>query len=283
MCYGGAMPMVETSAGTLAYDERGAGRTIVLLPSGAHSRRDYDELRERLPDRFRSVAIDWPGHGESGPPTGEGSAMAFADAAEEALAALAPEGAVVVGNSVGGFAAGRLAIRRPELVAGLVLVDSGGFAPRTPVVHAFCRLMGQPWFLRRFYPTFARRYMRAGTDADRRAEAAAVATTRSEPGLSVVCGLWRSFASPEHDLRRQAGEIAAPTLVAWGRRDPVIPLRTGRRIVDSVPGAELAVFDTGHVPYTGDPDGFAAALVPFADAAFVARPGGAEAPGATAS
>ncbi len=276
------MPTVETSAGTLAYDERGMGRTVVLLPSGAHSRRDYDELRERLPDRFRSVAIDWPGHGESGPPTGEASAMACADAAEEAVAALAPEGAVVVGNSVGGFAAGRLAIRRPELVAGLVLVDSGGFAPRTPVVQAFCGLMARPWFLRRFYPTFARRYMRAQTEADRRAEAAAVATARGEPGLAAVCGLWHSFASPEHDLRRQAGEIAAPTLVVWGRRDPVIPLRTGRRIAASIPAAKLVELETGHVPYTGDPDGFAAAVVPFADAAFAARPGAAEAPGAAA-
>ncbi|HVY96278.1 MAG TPA: alpha/beta hydrolase [Solirubrobacterales bacterium] len=275
------MPTVETRAGTLAYDELGAGRALVLLPSGAHSRRDYDELRQRLPDRFRSIAIDWPGHGESGPPSGGASAMAFADAAEEAVAALAPEGAVVVGNSVGGFAAGRLAIRRPDLVAGLVLVDSGGFAPRTPVVHAFCGLMSRPWFLRRFYPTFARRYMRARTEADRRAEEAAVATTRGEPGLSAVCGLWRSFASPEHDLRRRAGEIAAPTLVVWGRRDPVIPLRVGRRIAGSIAGAELLVLETGHVPYTGDPGGFAAALARFADAAFAARPGAAGARGAT--
>ena len=58
--------------------------------------------------------------------------MRFADVAEELVERLAPEGAVVVGNSVGGFAAGRLAIRRPELVRGLVLVDSGGFLGRRP-------------------------------------------------------------------------------------------------------------------------------------------------------
>lgn len=271
------MPSLETSGGTIAYDERGEGAAVVLLPSGAHSRRDFDELRERLPGRFRSVAVDWPGHGESPAAPHPASAMAFADAAEEAVAALAPEGAIVLGNSVGGFAAGRLAIRRPDLVAGLVLVDSGGFAPRTPVVHAFCRLMARPWFLRRFYPTFARRYMRAGSDADRRAEAMAVAMTRRQPGLDTVCQLWRGFASPEHDLRGQAGGIAAPTLVAWGRRDPVIPLRTGRRIAASIPGATLVEFDTGHVPHVSDPDGFAAALVPFADAAFAKAGSGAAA------
>jgi pimeloyl-ACP methyl ester carboxylesterase len=262
------MPSLETSAGTVAYDERGEGEPVVLLPSGAHSRHDYDELRALLAERFSTVALDWPGHGGSPAGPDPASAMGFADAAEALVAAVAPQGAVVVGNSVGGFAAGRLAIRRPELVRGLVLVDSGGFAPRTPVVHAFCRLMSQPWFLRRIYPTFARRYMRPRTEADRRALAAAVATTRGEPGLRSVCQLWRSFASPEHDLREGAPGIEAPTLVVWGRRDPVIPARVGRRVAATIQGARLAVLDSGHVPYTSDPEGFAAELVPFVEAAF---------------
>jgi pimeloyl-ACP methyl ester carboxylesterase len=277
------MPTLKTPAGTVAYDERGEGATVVLLPSGAHSRHDYDELRELLSGRFRTVALDWPGHGDSPGGADPASAMGFADAAEALVAAVAPEGAVVVGNSVGGFAAGRLAIRRPELVRGLVLVDSGGFAPRTPVVHAFCRLMAQPWFLRGIYPTFARRYMRPSTDADRRALAAAVATTREEPGLRTVSQLWRSFASPEHDLREGAPGIAAPTLVVWGRRDPVIPLRIGRRIGASIPGARLAAFDTGHVPQTGDPEGFAAELVPFAEAAFAEMASGVASSGPAAA
>lgn len=262
------MPTLETPAGTVAYEEHGSGETIVLLPSGAHDRHDYDALVALLPDRFRTVSVDWPGHGESPAGPDPASAMGFADAAEALVAAVAPEGAVVVGNSVGGFAAGRLAIRRPELVRGLVLIDSGGFAPRTPIVHLFCRLMGKPGFLRRIYPTFARRYMRPRTEADRRTLEAAIATTRGEPGLRTVSQLWRSFASPQHDLRREAGAIAAPTLVVWGRRDPVIPLRIGRRIAATIPGACLVEFDTGHVPQTGDPEGFAAELVPFAEAAF---------------
>src|ERR1700742_1473810 len=100
------MPSLETPAGTIAYDERGEGDTIVLLPSGAHSRRDYDELRALLADRFRTVALDWPGHGESPAGSEPTSAMVCADAAEALVAAVAPQGAVVVGNSVGGFAAG---------------------------------------------------------------------------------------------------------------------------------------------------------------------------------
>jgi len=259
--------MLETSAGPLAYDSRGEGETIVMLPAGAHSRRDFDELRDLLPPRFRTVAVDWPGHGDSPPGEGPYDAMRFADLAEEIVAGLAPEGAIVLGNSVGGFAAARLAIRRPELVRGLIVVDGGGFDGAPPQARLFCALMSRPGFLRRVYPSFSKRYMRPRTEADRRARAAAIATTRGEPGLGVVAGLWGSFASPEHDLRAEAATIAAPTLLVWGRRDAVIPLRVGRRAAESIPGARLVTLETGHVPHTGDPSGFAAALVPFADAA----------------
>ncbi len=262
------MPLLETSTGPVVYDEQGDGQPVVLLPSGAHDRHDYDDLRALLPSRFRTISLDWPGHGESPPGEGPASAMRFADVAEELVERVAPDGAVVLGNSVGGFAAARMAIRRPELVKGLTIVDGGGFAGRGVQVRAFCALMSRPWFLRRIYPRFSSFYMRSRTDADRRVRDVGVATTRQDPGLQAVCELWRSFASPEHDLRAQAPSISAPTLLVWGRRDPVIPLRIGRKAAAAIPGAELVVLDTGHVPHASDPEGFAAHLVPFADAAF---------------
>ncbi len=187
----------------------------------------------------------------------------LATVAEESLAALAPGGAVVLGNSVGGFAATRLAIRRPELVRGLVIVDGGGFQAHTAQVRLFCSLMARPRFLRAIYPVFSASYMRSRTDADRRARALSVATTRREDGARAVSELWRSFVSPEHDLRAAAPSIAAPTLIVWGRRDPVIPLRTGREIERLIPGSRLAALDTGHVPHTSDPEGFAQELLGF--------------------
>ncbi len=107
--------------------------------------------------------------------------MRLADVAEQAVERLAPDGAIVLGNSVGGFSAARLAIRRPELVRGLVIVDGGGFVGRPPHVRAFCALMARPRFLRAIYPAFSSRYMRARTDADRRARDTGVRTTRAGP------------------------------------------------------------------------------------------------------
>src|ERR1700760_1080183 len=98
---------IDTTTGRIAYDaqgpEPGPGDPppLVLLASGAHDRRDGDELRAELDD-LRTIALDWPAHGDS-PAAAEASAMQFADVAEEAVARLAPDGAILVGNSVGGF------------------------------------------------------------------------------------------------------------------------------------------------------------------------------------
>lgn len=74
--------------------------------------------------------------------------------------------------------------------------------------------MAQPRFLRAICPWFANRYMRPQGEADRRVRDVGIATTRRNPGLAAVSRQWRSFSSPEHDLRQEAASIRAPTLVA---------------------------------------------------------------------
>jgi pimeloyl-ACP methyl ester carboxylesterase len=248
----------------LQHTVEGDGPAIVLLPSGAHTTRDYDRVKPALLEHGRVIGVEWPVEGP-------GSATLFADAVEATVARVAPEGAVVIGNSIGGFSAARLALRRPELVTGLVFVDGGGFLPPSLQARVFCSLMGRPWFLRAIYPAFARRYMRARGDFDREVGQRATAMARDERTSRTLAGLWKSFAGPEHDLRDQVGDIRVPTLVVWGRHDPVIPLKTGEWIASNVPNAELVVLDTGHVPHANDPGAFAAAVVPFVERTLTRR------------
>ena len=263
-----------TSAGEIAYDARGSGPAVVLLPSGAHRRRDYDELRDLLPECFRSIGVDWPAHGESAAGSGAADEPALTRMVEEILDQLAPEGAVLVGNSIGGNVAARLAIRRPALVRGLMLIDGGGFEASRLPSRVFCALMSRPWFVRLVYPGFSWWYMRSRTGADHRARADAIATTRTAAGRKAVARMWRSFMLPEHDLRGRAGQITAPTVVVWGRRDPVLPLEAAGTAHDLIPGSRLVVLDSGHSPHTSDPEAVAAQLVALLDAAFpAAMPG----------
>lgn len=248
---------LSLAAGTVAYDERGSGPKVVLLPSGGHDRSDYDELRARL-DGVTTIAMDWPGHGDAPAPTQPGSVTAWADVAEQFVAHVAPEGAIVAGNSIGGFSAGRLAARRPELVAGLAIIDGGGWDPPNVAAKTFCALMGRRRFLAAIYPRFSATYMRARTDADRRARQRAIANTRKPETLRSLSGLWASFPTAAHDLTQRP--ITVPTTIIWGLHDPVIPVAVGRRAAQQISGAALVEVDAGHAPHTTDPDAVARAL-----------------------
>jgi pimeloyl-ACP methyl ester carboxylesterase len=259
------MPTIHTRAGRVAYSETGSGPPVLLLHATLHDRRDFDPILETLARRYRIIAVDWPGHGDSDPvdPAVEPSAPLFADVLEDVVDGLGLSKAVLIGNSVGGFAAARLAINRPECVAGLVLVNTGGFIPLSPVTRAFCRVIGSRAFVRFGAPLFIRGYMKAKTDNDRKIVSRAIATTKTAEGIRTETGLWRSFATPEHDLRSRAAELTVPTLIVWGKKDIAIPLRAGRATHDAIAGSRLEVLDTGHVAFSSDPQGFLAIAEPF--------------------
>jgi pimeloyl-ACP methyl ester carboxylesterase len=54
---------------------------------------------------------------------------------------------LIIGNSLGGNVAARLAIESRAKVRGLVLVSPGGFTPHNPITRAFCRLQGSRFAL----------------------------------------------------------------------------------------------------------------------------------------
>ncbi|OBA77065.1 alpha/beta hydrolase [Mycobacterium sp. 1554424.7] len=267
------MPTIQTRAGRVSYSELGSGPTVLLLHATLHDRHDFDPVVETLARRYRTIAVDWPGHGESDPVDAalRPGAPLLADALEDVVDGLGLSRVALIGNSVGGFAAARLAINRPECVAGLVLVNTGGFVPLNPLVRAFCRVIGTPSFVRWGAPAFVRAYMKARTDSDRRIIERAVAAAKTPEGVRVMTGLWRSFVTPEHDLRGRAAELTAPTLVVWGKRDIAIPLRAGRATHDAIAGSRFEILDTGHVVFSSDPDGFLAVAEPFLESVSLRR------------
>ena len=89
------------------------------------------------------------------------------------------------------------------------------------------------------------------------------AHAQNPAGIAIDAALWRSFAAPEHELASHAAAIRVPTLVVWGRHDPVLPLRDAEAARRALPHARLVTLDTGHVPFAEDPDGFLAVVLPF--------------------
>ena len=266
------MPEIETRAGTLAFRDSGRGPVLVALHATLHDHRDFDAVLPALERHHRVIAVDWPGCGDSPAPRAPGrlSAALFADALEDLVDHLGVSSALLIGNSVGGFAAARLSINRPQVVAGLVLVNTGGFIPMTRSTLLFCRLLGTPSITRPVLPLFARLYMRPRSALDRQILRRVISRARTDAGVQQAAALWRSFGSAEHDLRGRAGELTAPTLIVWGARDKAVPLSAGLATHASLPHAQFAVLDTGHVPFASAPEQFLALVEPFLQSATAA-------------
>lgn len=116
-----------TDSPTIATVTSGDGPTTLLFVHGwLNDLSVWDAVTEHLADRFRCIAVDLRGHGNS-EATGDGNygRDLVLDDLRRVLAEHRCEQAVIVGHSLGGYLALALAIESPELVSGLGLVAAG--------------------------------------------------------------------------------------------------------------------------------------------------------------
>lgn len=242
----------------------GTGPSLVLLHANGGDHRDFSAIVPHLVRAgWQVTTLDWPGHGDS-PRSGAESAVGFGDRLVDVLDELGGRH-VLLGNSVGGFAALRAAAHAPDLVGGLVLVSPGGFTPRWPLTTLACRVMGSTAIAPRAYRMLPHLYLRTRNPAATAAIARAEVASRSPGNVEVYARVWRSFADPEHDGIALAAGVRCPVLLAWGTRDPILPWRIdGRRARGALPDAEVATFvGTGHQPFIEQPEEFLTRTAPF--------------------
>ncbi len=109
----------------LAFDDADHRPVVVLLHAFPFDRRMWGAQCGALSASHRVLAIDLPGFGESPLHPGAGGLDAWADLLEDVLDGIVGEaGLVLVGLSMGGYVALRLAARAPDRIEGLVLADT---------------------------------------------------------------------------------------------------------------------------------------------------------------
>jgi pimeloyl-ACP methyl ester carboxylesterase len=257
---------VETSVRIVAgaaVHESGTGPGLVLLHANGGDHRDFAPITGRLAESHRVHAIDWPGWGES-EPTGNPAATGYAALLPRILDRLGGGPFVLLGNSVGGFAAIHAAATRPDLVRALVLVDPGGFTPRWAGTIAACRAIGSERLAPSMMRILPRLYLRRSSPAVDAIRLRSVAMSHEPDRVSAFASIWRSFATPEHDARDAAARVTAPTLLVWGSMDPVLPwFVDGRRARRALHRAEVVTLPCGHQAFAEMPEEFLAAVGPF--------------------
>ena len=209
------------------------------------------------------LVFDLPGYGEA-------PLIADFDAAVAAIADRLPPGSSLGGWSLGAQLALAIAARHPEKVGKLLLVaGTASFVQREGWPHGMA-----PAVLADFSAAIAAdaeamlpRFVGGFNRGDARAKAVTLEllrlADRRPPAATLATGLnWLR----DVDLRTDATQVKAPTLLTHGAADPLMPLAAAEALTALIPGARLEVFaDCAHAPFISRPDFFNERLSKFLD------------------
>ena len=272
--------------------EAGQGAPLLLLHGWPEFWLTWEPVMARLADRFRLIAPDLRGFGDSDKPDGPFGPDDHAADLLALLDALGIARAGVVGHDVGGAAMQALARRAPERVAGLFFFDF--------VYPGIGARMGAPdrlneiWYQSFHQMAFAPALVGASRDGCRAYIAHFLGhwAHRKQAFDAVLDAFTDNFMKPgnlaggfAHYRAAHAGRIAmmqgtapglpaiaTPTCVRWAAHDPLFPPEWTDRLGETFTDLDVAVLPgVGHFPHREDPARAAAEI-----AGFFARLGWAE-------
>jgi pimeloyl-ACP methyl ester carboxylesterase len=243
---------------------------------------NWTDLQGLLTPRLDSWAVDLGGFGASPPPRdGDMSPAGHARSLADLIEHLDVGPVHLFGNSLGGAVVLQLAARRPDLVRSLTLVSPALPDLRANRANVHLPVIAVPGvgerLVSRFLTAPAAARVQGTVDlcfADptrvapqRLAEAVEELAGRdhltyaTDAFLRSLRGLLRTYLDPGADRPwRLAEQVTCPTLVIYGRRDPLVDARSAYRVSRHFRNAHVVVLpDSGHVAQMEHPDFVAAA------------------------
>ncbi len=250
-------PLAKRTAGhgIVSYREAGAGPALCLLHGIGNQCGSWVRQLEALGSRFRTIAWDAPGYGESDRlPAESPSAADYAGALAALLDALGIARPVLVASSLGALIAGAFAASRPERVAGLLLLNpAGGYGLAEPKEREE-RLAMRLERLAKLGPDGMAREPSPGMlSATASAEARALAawsTARIRPDGYTQAARMLANGRLVEDAARYPG----PVLVVAATADTITPPAACERIARAFPRATYRLLEgPAHLSYLDAP------------------------------
>ncbi len=250
---------------TLYYEIEGRGPPLLLIPGLGSDSQSWAPVRAALAAQFTLLLPDPRGAGRSLPATAPVSVAAIASDLLALLDDLGIESTAVLGHSMGGLVAHRLAVAAPSRVTALVLAASGAIDARGAGLLndlAAAREAGVPaalWFRMLFQWLF-----RPAFFADPRRVADAARLAAAYPYPQSTAAFRAQLAAAIDGAPRDSGTIAARTLILCGSLDQLIDPAVSRASYAQVPGAlSLNLEDAAHSLHWDQPAAFTEAVLAF--------------------
>jgi pimeloyl-ACP methyl ester carboxylesterase len=253
----------------VAYIDVGSGdETLLLLHGMAGSSQTWRAIVPQLSKRYRVIAPDLLGHGESAKPRSDYSLGAFAVSLRDLLDELGITRVTVVGQSLGGGVAMQFVYQHPDYCRRLVLISSGGLGQDVGWTLRLLSAPGAELILPVLAPPPV---VRLGNKVRTWLSAASIQSPRGAE-------MWSAYASLSDAQTRQAflrtlrsvvdyrGQAVSalnrmhltselPLMIIWGDQDHIIPVEHGHALDELRPGCRLEVLPgVGHFPHVEKPN-----------------------------
>jgi 3-oxoadipate enol-lactonase len=245
------MPRIIANGIEVYYETAGQGpRLLFISGTGGDLRTRPNVFDSPLAKHFGLLAYDQRGLGQSAVPDGPYTMADYGNDAAGLLEALGWDAVPVIGVSFGGMVAQELALRHPDRVQALVLccTSAGGAGGASYPLHELAGLPEAERITRQLELADLRRtpewraahpeqwqrlldIARAGQRAD-----------RNETGAALQLA-----ARAGHDTWSRLPRADMPVLIAGGRHDGIAPVANLEAMAGRIPGAELQLFDGGHL------------------------------------
>lgn len=241
---------------SLEYTDVGTGDAVVMLHGWGASKELYQNVIETVSEKYRVIALDLPGFGNSSEPPEAWSVSQFAELCAKFIAALGLESIILLGHSFGGRVSIKLALMDglPFEIKKLILVDSAGILPKRGLgyklrIYSYkaAKKVLQSAPMRNLFPNAVEKMQKNRGSAD----------YASASPIMRGC----LVKAVNEDLEPLLSKIHTETLLIWGSADDATPLSDGQKMEKLIPNAGLAVIDgAGHFSWLDAPAVFDAII-----------------------
>ena len=249
--------------------EIGSGPPVVFVHGLSGSWQNWLEQLPEFSRDHRCIAVDLPGFGHSPMPREKISISGYGRFLDGLFDALDIDGAAVVGNSMGGFIGLELALEHAHRVERLVLVSAAGITIEKQRNETLLRLAEVGENLAQFVTAnvVAQAGWLVGRPRGRKALMWFVAAHPEKLHPALVREQTNGAGKPgflpaldaltDYPIKDRLSEIEAPTLIVWGEKDMLVPVKDAYKFDELIDDSRLVVYeDVGHVAMLETPERF---------------------------
>lgn len=238
---------------TCAYRYEGDGPVLILLHGWAQSSATWDNVAPILQKEYAIYALDLPGFGQSEAPSRAWTIEEYADFVQAFVRSLSLTPHAVIGHSFGARIAASYAVKyKTRRLILCAMADSAAFSPFRFINILLIRL------LRRVMPLALYRGHRYLFTPSGFADVSALGAKRAKTMLDIY------LAAHQCEDIKNLSAISCPTLLIYGKRDPIANAKTGSRLNSCIARSILiSLPDAWHFPHLKNAGAFLESVLPF--------------------